>query len=110
MGPGGRLPAVRRGGQAHGRHGRRRMRRLPQPLKRRPQWGHRVTLFQLRQPAFWFYLGFLSLAGVLTLLQQGTFLAMAPVGWLLSWLLLALYAVPVFLLLPRPVREAAPLA
>jgi RsiW-degrading membrane proteinase PrsW (M82 family) len=75
------------------------MRSLPQPLKRRPRWGHRVTLFQLRQPAFWFYLGFLTLAGLLTLVQQETFLAMAPVGWLLSWFLLALYAVPVFLLI-----------
>jgi protease PrsW len=65
----------------------------------RPRWGHRVSLFQIRQPAFWFYVAFLFLCGLLTLLEQGTFLVLAPMGWLLSWVLLAFYAVPVFLLI-----------
>jgi protease PrsW len=67
-------------------------------LPPRPRWGHRVTLWQVRQPAFWFFMVFLLLGGLLTLLEQGTFLVLAPVGWVLSWSLLALYAAPVFLL------------
>jgi RsiW-degrading membrane proteinase PrsW (M82 family) len=68
-------------------------------LPPRPRWGYRVTLFQVRQPAFWFFVAFFILTALLTLLEQGTFLVLAPAGWLLSWFLLALYAVPVFLLI-----------
>ena len=70
-------------------------RRLPS----RPRWGHRTSLFQIRQPAFWFFAVLVALTGLLTLVEQTFFLAMAPVGWVLSWALLAFYAVPMFVLI-----------
>jgi protease PrsW len=69
------------------------------PLPRRPRWGYKTGLLQIRQPAFWLFVVLLSLAGLLTLFEQIAFLARAPVGWLLSWALLALYGVPMFLLI-----------
>jgi RsiW-degrading membrane proteinase PrsW (M82 family) len=68
-------------------------------LPARPRWGYRTSLFQIRQPAFWFFVVLVGLTGLLTLLEQTFFLAMAPVGWVLSWVLLAFYAVPMFLLI-----------
>ena len=68
-------------------------------LPARPRWGYRTSLFQVRQPAFWFFMVLVALTGLLTLLEQTFFLAMAPVGWVLSWVLLAFYAVPMFLLI-----------
>jgi RsiW-degrading membrane proteinase PrsW (M82 family) len=67
-------------------------------LPRRPRWGHQTSLFQIRQPAFWFFVVLLILTGLITLLEQTAFLVEAPGGWLLSWFLLALYGVPIFLL------------
>jgi RsiW-degrading membrane proteinase PrsW (M82 family) len=69
------------------------------PRPPRPRWGYRATLFQVRQPAFWVFVALLILTGLVTLLEQRTFAAMAPIGWLMSWVLLALYAVPVGLLI-----------
>ena len=73
--------------------------RRPAPLPPRPRWGHKTSLFQVRQPAFWFFMVLLFLTGLITLAEQVGFLAVAPVGWALSWFLLALYAVPLFLLI-----------
>lgn len=60
---------------------------------------HHHSLFQPRQPAFWAY-GFFMLYG--TVVMADTLLGLSEVsssGWALSWLLLALYAVPVWLLI-----------
>lgn len=65
---------------------------------RRPRWGHRTSLFQFRQPAFYLYAILILLTGWFTIAQQNLFRQVAPEGWVLSWLLLLLYALPVFLL------------
>jgi protease PrsW len=70
----------------------------PSALPTRPRWGFKTSLFQIRQPAFWFFVVLLFLTGLVTLAEQTAFLAVAPGGWVLSWFLLVLYAVPIFLL------------
>jgi RsiW-degrading membrane proteinase PrsW (M82 family) len=65
---------------------------------RRPRWSHRTSLFQFRQPAFYLYAILILLTGWFTVAQQNLFRQVAPEGWVLSWLLLLLYALPVFLL------------
>jgi protease PrsW len=65
---------------------------------RRPHWGHRTSLFQFGQPAFYLFVLLVGLTGWFTIIQQNVFRQVAPEGWVLSWLLLLLYAVPVFLL------------
>src|SRR5918999_2593469 len=64
---------------------------------RRPRWGHRTSLFQFRQPAFYLFALLIVLTGWFTVIQQSVFRQVAPEGWVLSWLLLLLYALPVFL-------------
>jgi RsiW-degrading membrane proteinase PrsW (M82 family) len=66
-------------------------------VPRRPSWGHRVSLFQWRQPAFYLYALILLFTGIFTVLIQAAFQEISPEGWVLSWFLLLLYAVPVFL-------------
>jgi protease PrsW len=65
---------------------------------RRPRWGHRTSLFQFGQPAFYLFVLLIGLTGWFTAIQQNVFRQVAPDGWVLSWLLLFLYALPVFLL------------
>lgn len=65
---------------------------------RRPRWGHRTSLFQFGQPAFYLFVILIGFTGWFTLAQQNLFRQVAPEGWVLSWLLLLLYALPVFLL------------
>lgn len=65
---------------------------------RRPRWGHRTSLFQFGQPAFYLFILLIGLTGWFTAIQQNVFRQVAPDGWVLSWLLLFLYALPVFLL------------
>jgi RsiW-degrading membrane proteinase PrsW (M82 family) len=76
--------------------------RLPPPPAPRSlarhRWGHRGTLFRFREPAFWLFAGILLVTGLLSAQQQQLFRDVAPSGWALSWVLLALYALPVFLL------------
>jgi protease PrsW len=64
----------------------------------RPRWGHRTSLFQFRQPAFYLFVGLIVLTGWFTVAQQNLFRQISPEGWILSWLLLLLYALPLFLL------------
>ena len=59
---------------------------------------HANTLFQPRRPAFWLYVVTLALTAVVLLGQQSEFRRISPTGWALSWGLLAIYAVPVFVL------------
>lgn len=64
-----------------------------------PRWGYQTTLFQLRQPAFWLFAVLLVLTGYLAVIEQSAFADISGSGWALSWGLLLLYAVPVFLLI-----------
>jgi protease PrsW len=65
---------------------------------RLPRWACRASLFQPREPAFWLYVLLLVGTGLLALGEQRSLREMSPSGWVLSWLLLALYLVPMFLL------------
>jgi RsiW-degrading membrane proteinase PrsW (M82 family) len=70
-----------------------------QPV-RRPHWGYRVSLFQVGQPAFWFFILILVAASLfLLLIEQAALLRISLAGWGLSWFLLILYGVPVFILI-----------
>jgi protease PrsW len=71
----------------------------PAPHLRRPRWGHRTSLFQAHQPAFWVFMGLLLLGLSNVIREQALFLEVSPSGLALSWFLLALYGVPVFLLI-----------
>lgn len=62
---------------------------------------HHRSLFQPREPAFWVFAffvatGALQMAQVLSQLSE-----VSRSGWALSWLLLAIYALPVFVLIYR---------
>jgi RsiW-degrading membrane proteinase PrsW (M82 family) len=60
-------------------------------------WGRRTSLFQLGRPAFWAYAVIVVATAVAAAREQSAFRHISPSGWALSWLLLAVYAVPVFL-------------
>jgi RsiW-degrading membrane proteinase PrsW (M82 family) len=64
---------------------------------RRPGWGRRTTLFQFRQPAFWVFVVVVVATGVYAASEQDVFHHLSPSAWALSWLLLLVYALPVFL-------------
>jgi protease PrsW len=63
----------------------------------RPHWGQRTSLFQFRRPAFWLFAVIVVATGISAVGQQQIFRDISPSGWALSWVLLALYALPVFL-------------
>src|SRR5215211_5151973 len=65
---------------------------------RLPRWACQTSLFQLREPAFWVYVLLLVGTGLQAVGQQQSLRAMSPSGWALSWLLLLLYLIPMFLL------------
>jgi RsiW-degrading membrane proteinase PrsW (M82 family) len=56
-------------------------------------------LFQLRTFAFWSFAALMAGGGIVSIQLQGRFADISPAGWVLSWGLLALYAVPVFALI-----------
>ena len=58
----------------------------------------RTRFIQPREPAFWLYLGIVASTGLVAVGQQELFRRISPSGWLLSWALLALYALPVLAL------------
>lgn len=64
----------------------------------RHRWATRGTLFRLRSPAFWLFATIVAVTGVLSIGQQQAFRDLSPSGWALSWGLLALYVLPVLLL------------
>lgn len=70
----------------------------PTALPHRPHWGYQTSLWQVRQPAFWVFIVILALALVFSLLLQANFAGLTPSGWVLSWILLLIYAVPMFVL------------
>jgi RsiW-degrading membrane proteinase PrsW (M82 family) len=57
------------------------------------------TIFQVQQPAFWVFAVFLCYGAIRMLRALEQLSAVSRSGWALSWLLLALYAAPLFLLI-----------
>jgi protease PrsW len=60
---------------------------------------HRGRFFRPREPAFWLYVVVVGLTGLVAIAEQGVYRRISPTGWLLSWALLLLYALPVFVLI-----------
>jgi len=70
----------------------------PAPVRLpRRGWGRRTSLFQWRQPAFWLYAGIVAATAVVAWGQQQIFQQISPSGWVLSWLLLLVYGLPLFM-------------
>jgi len=67
------------------------------PVRPRAGWGGRTSLFQPSQPAFWVYVAIVVVTAYYAWQEQRLFSELSPSGWLLSWLLLFVYALPVFL-------------
>lgn len=59
---------------------------------------HQTRFRQPRQPAFWLYVVIVFLTGLVTLAEQRFYRDISGGGWALSWVLLLLYALPVFLI------------
>jgi protease PrsW len=55
--------------------------------------------FQPSLPAFWLYVVIVGLTGIVAVGEQNLFREMSPPGWALSWVLVAVYAAPVALLI-----------
>jgi RsiW-degrading membrane proteinase PrsW (M82 family) len=70
----------------------------PPPPPARHRWAARGTLFRPREPAFALFAAILLVTGFLAVEQQEVFRELSPSGWALSWVLLALYVLPVVLL------------
>jgi RsiW-degrading membrane proteinase PrsW (M82 family) len=60
---------------------------------------HQRSIFQPRQPAFWVFVLFLVYGVVRMTTALVQLSAVSRPGWALSWLLLAIYAAPLFLLI-----------
>ncbi len=73
----------------------------PQTTARRapvaPRWRYQRRLWAPRNAVFWLFAGLVALAGVFTLVDHALFVMSAPAASALSWALLALYIVPVVL-------------
>ncbi|HYH28553.1 MAG TPA: PrsW family intramembrane metalloprotease [Actinomycetota bacterium] len=67
----------------------------------RPRWGHKTSLFQWNQPALYLYGLFVIGSFALVSLEQAALSSLSPGGWLLSWFLLAIVGVPMFILIYR---------
>jgi RsiW-degrading membrane proteinase PrsW (M82 family) len=62
--------------------------------RRRPF--HQARFLQPRLPAFWLYVVLLVVTGIVAVAEQAVFRDASPDGFALSWVLLAIYALPVF--------------
>ena len=60
-------------------------------------WGRTTSLFQWREPAFWLYAAIVVVTALFTVGQQQLFQRLSPSGWALSWGLLLVYGLPLFL-------------
>jgi RsiW-degrading membrane proteinase PrsW (M82 family) len=69
----------------------------PQVVRPPRTRGRQASLFQWRQPAFWLYAAIVVVTAVYTVWQQKLFQELSPAGWGLSWLLLLVYGLPLFL-------------
>ena len=67
----------------------------------RPRWGFRGSLFQGRQPAFWLFVILFVGTGVYTLAEQFSLASMSAAGWLVSWFLALVFAVPLIVIVYR---------
>jgi protease PrsW len=63
----------------------------------RAGWGRRTSLFRWRQPAFWLYAACVVITALYAFAQQQIIQQLSPSGWALSWGLLIVYGLPVFL-------------
>ena len=54
-----------------------------------------ARFLQPRLPAFWLYVVLVGLTGIVAVGEQNLFREMSPAGWMLSWVLVAVYAAPV---------------
>ena len=64
-----------------------------------PNWGPKLSLFQWREPAFWAFVALMLLCGAGAALWMLSLLLTSPGGFLLSWLLLLFYLLPMFLII-----------
>jgi len=71
----------------------------PAPAPERHRWATRGSLFRFREPPFVLFASILIVTGFLAVEQQEVFRELSPSGWALSWALLALYVLPVGLLI-----------
>jgi RsiW-degrading membrane proteinase PrsW (M82 family) len=67
------------------------------PARARAGWGRQTSLLQVREPAFWVYAVIVAITAYYAWQEQRLFSELSPLGWLLSWLLLLVYALPVVL-------------
>lgn len=63
----------------------------------RTGWGRHRSLFQWSQPAFWVYATVVVVTAVYAFAQQQIIQELSPTGWALSWALLVVYGLPLFL-------------
>ena len=71
----------------------------PTPAARPPvDWTEEVSIVQPRNAAFWLFVGLLAIAGLDFIDRQLLFANASTTAWVVGIFLLALYAVPVFLL------------
>jgi len=73
---------------------------------------HHSRFLQPRLPAFWLFVLIVGLTGIVALAEQSLYRTMSPSGWALSWFLLALYGLPIVLVvyvLDLYEREPVPL-
>jgi RsiW-degrading membrane proteinase PrsW (M82 family) len=68
------------------------------PAGRPADWTEQVSLIQPKQAAFWLFSGLLLICGIGFVDEQLTFANSSTTAWLVGLVLLALYAVPVYLL------------
>ncbi len=61
-------------------------------------WTEQVSLFQPRQLAFWLYAALVVVGGIAFVEEQALFAEISTTAWVVGLVLLALYAVPVYLL------------
>ena len=69
------------------------------PRRTPPRWGTQTGFFQRHQPAFWLFVGLLTVGVLYGLYEQWREIGRSPAGWVLGWLLLLLYAVPAALII-----------
>jgi RsiW-degrading membrane proteinase PrsW (M82 family) len=68
------------------------------PRARTPRagWGGHTSLYRPQEPAFWVYVAVIGVTAVYAWREQRLFSELSTSGWALSWVLLVLYALPVF--------------
>jgi len=69
----------------------------PAPAPIPPRWGYHASIIQRRQPAFWLLAIVLVITGWMNVGEQLTILQAFPAAWFFSWVLLALWMIPVVL-------------